>query len=165
MAAKTPTSADASAQPRTSKSKSRASGVSFVNHGNDEFDVWLRSRQLKKPENQLSLPEADLTVELRKMLTAQNRHVPQNLVVFSFKECGFVPVEKPRVVSHVFQTQGALMRLDSDEAKAQIALKEGEWSRLLREVPSKLSRQKCKMAHAQRLRRRKATSIFATERR
>jgi hypothetical protein len=60
------------------------------------------------------------------MLTPQNRHVPQNLVVFSFKERGFMPVAKPGNVLQIFRNRGTSMRFESSEAKAQKAREDGE---------------------------------------
>lgn len=58
----------------------------------DDFDTWVKSRQLLKPEDQLDLTEAELSEEITKVLTPTNTNVVHNLVVYSFKEEAFVPV-------------------------------------------------------------------------
>lgn len=58
----------------------------------DDFDVWMKSRQLLRPEDQLDLTDAELSEEITKMLTPTNTNVLHNLVVYSFKDEAFVTV-------------------------------------------------------------------------
>lgn len=60
--------------------------------GDDDFDAWMKSRQLLKPDDQLELTEAELAEEITKVLTVTNTNVLHNLVVYSFKEGTFVNV-------------------------------------------------------------------------
>lgn len=60
--------------------------------GADDFESWMKSRQLIKPEDQLELTEAELNEEVSKVLTAQNMNILKNLVIYSFKESAYVPV-------------------------------------------------------------------------
>lgn len=60
--------------------------------GNDEFDAWMKSKQLLKPDDQLDLTEAELSEEIPKMLTCDNPNIKTNLVVYSFKNGGYVHV-------------------------------------------------------------------------
>ena len=57
----------------------------------DDYD-WHQSRQPVKPEDQLELTEAELSEEIVKVLDTENTNYVKNLVIFSFKEGGFVPV-------------------------------------------------------------------------
>uniref|UniRef100_A0A182ST95 Uncharacterized protein n=1 Tax=Anopheles maculatus TaxID=74869 RepID=A0A182ST95_9DIPT len=43
---------------------------------NDEFDTWMKSKQLLKPDDQLDLTEAELGEEIPKLLSTENRHLP-----------------------------------------------------------------------------------------
>lgn len=58
----------------------------------DDFDAWVKSRQLLKPDDQLELTEAELGEEITKTLTTTNTNVVENLVIYSFKEQAFIPV-------------------------------------------------------------------------
>lgn len=60
--------------------------------GADDFESWMKSRQLIRPEDQLDLTEAELSEEVSKVLTAQNMNILKNLVIYSFKEGAYVPV-------------------------------------------------------------------------
>lgn len=69
----------------------------------------------------MDLTDTELSEEVIKVLSAENRHMPQNLVVFSFKESGYVPVEKTTNVITIFECEGTAIHIESAEAKAQIA--------------------------------------------
>lgn len=45
-----------------------------------------------RPDDQLDLTEADLNAELTKQLETENPNYPKNLVAYSFKDFGYVPV-------------------------------------------------------------------------
>lgn len=63
---------------------------SNLTDGAGDEDSW--NRQLVKPEDQLELTEAELNEEVPKVLSSDNTNVSRNLVIFSFKEGGFVLV-------------------------------------------------------------------------
>lgn len=58
----------------------------------DDYELWLRSRQPIKPEDQLDLTEAELSEDIMKVLETENTNYQKNLVIYSFKDAGFVPV-------------------------------------------------------------------------
>lgn len=60
--------------------------------GNDEYESWMKSRLLQRPEDQLDLTEAELSEEIPKLLTTENTNIVKNLVIYSFKDGGFVSV-------------------------------------------------------------------------
>lgn len=63
---------------------------SNLTDGGGEEDSW--NRQLVKPDDQLELTEAELNEEVPKVLSSDNTNVSRNLVIYSFKEGGFVLV-------------------------------------------------------------------------
>lgn len=62
--------------------------------GADDFESWMKSRQLIRPNDQLNLTEAELNEDISKVLTAQNMNILRNLVIYSFKEGAYVPVRQ-----------------------------------------------------------------------
>lgn len=58
----------------------------------DDYELWLRLRQPIKPEDQLDLTEAELAEDVMKVLETENTSYQKNLVIYSFKDGGFVPV-------------------------------------------------------------------------
>lgn len=58
----------------------------------EDYEVWLRTRQQIKPDDQLELTEAELIEDVVKVLDTENSTPAKNLVIFSFKESAFVPV-------------------------------------------------------------------------
>uniref|UniRef100_A0A1B0D676 Dynein intermediate chain 2, ciliary n=1 Tax=Phlebotomus papatasi TaxID=29031 RepID=A0A1B0D676_PHLPP len=58
--------------------------------GNDEYESWMKSRLLQRPEDQLDLTEAELSEEVPKLLTTENTNIVKNLVIYSFKDGGFL---------------------------------------------------------------------------
>lgn len=58
----------------------------------DEYEAWLRSRQPMKPDDQLELTETELSEEITKVLQTENTNYSKNLVIYSFKDGGFVNV-------------------------------------------------------------------------
>lgn len=63
-----------------------------LSDGGDEYETWLRSRTPIRSDDQLDLTEAELTEEITKVLRAENTNYPKNLVIYSFKEGGYVSV-------------------------------------------------------------------------
>lgn len=45
-----------------------------------------------RPDDQLDLTDAELNAEHTKQLETENLNYPKNLVVYSFKDFGYVPV-------------------------------------------------------------------------
>lgn len=74
----------------------------------------------------MDLTEAELCEEIPKVLSAENRHLPQNLVIYSFKDGGYIPVPRTTNVVTIFEYEGTAIHIDSAEAKAQIARDGGE---------------------------------------
>lgn len=52
----------------------------------------MKSKQLLRPDDQLDLAEAELSEEISKILTADDPNIRKNLVIYSFKEGGYVYV-------------------------------------------------------------------------
>ncbi|XP_050082023.1 dynein intermediate chain 2, ciliary isoform X1 [Anopheles aquasalis] len=90
---------------------------------NDEFETWMKSKQLLKPDDQLDLTEAELGEEIPKLLSTENRHLPRNLVVYDFHEGAFLPVPPPENTITLLEFEGTSIHKDTDEAKEQISRK------------------------------------------
>lgn len=58
----------------------------------DDYENWMKSKQLLRPDDQLDLAEAELAEEIPKILTADDPNIRKNLVIYSFKEGGYVYV-------------------------------------------------------------------------
>ncbi|XP_055838399.1 dynein intermediate chain 2, ciliary [Episyrphus balteatus] len=86
----------------------------------EDFDAWMKSRQLLKPEDQLDLTEAELGEEITKVLTPTNTNVVENLVAYSFKEKAFVPLPLEGSVVNIFSFEGTCLHVESEEAQKQI---------------------------------------------
>lgn len=71
-------------------SKLKQISKSNLNDGGGDEESW--NRQLVKPDDQLDLTEAELSEEVPKVLSSDNTNVSRNLVIYSFKEGGFVLV-------------------------------------------------------------------------
>lgn len=74
----------------------------------------------------MDLTESELCEEIPKLLSAENRHLPQNLVIYSFKDGGYIPIPKTTNVVTIFEYEGTAIHVDSAEAKAQIARDGGD---------------------------------------
>lgn len=68
----------------------------------------------------MDLTSEELCEEVPKILSAENRHIPQNLVIYSFKDGGYIPIPKTTNVVTIFESEGTAIHIDSAEAKAQI---------------------------------------------
>ncbi|XP_053675454.1 dynein intermediate chain 2, ciliary [Anopheles nili] len=108
-------------------SENRISSMQKLGKGepvdNDEFDTWMKSKQLLKPDDQLDLTEAELGEEIPKLLSTENRHLPRNLVVYDFREGAFLPVPPPENTITLLEFEGTSIHKDTDEAKEQISRK------------------------------------------
>ncbi|XP_004444527.1 dynein intermediate chain 2, ciliary [Drosophila pseudoobscura] len=107
---------------KQTKAKNRASKAKADGGGGDadDFDAWMRSRQLLKPDDQLDLTEAELAEEVTKVLTPTNTNVIHNLVVYSFKEGEYVPAPLPGNTVTLLSYSGNSLHVDSEEARLQI---------------------------------------------
>lgn len=101
---------------RVSKTKAEGGGGGDA----DDFDAWMKSRQLIKPDDQLDLNEAELGEEMTKVLTPTNTNVVRNLVVFSFKEGEYVLAPLPGNTVTLISFPGNSLHVDSEEARVQI---------------------------------------------
>ncbi|EAT36612.1 AAEL011310-PA [Aedes aegypti] len=90
---------------------------------NDEFESWVKSKQLLKPDDQLDLTEAELGEEIPKLLSTENRHLPRNLVIYNFHEGTYEPVPPPENTVTLLEFEGTSLHKDTPEAKEQIARK------------------------------------------
>ncbi|EDV35959.1 uncharacterized protein Dana_GF12212 [Drosophila ananassae] len=86
----------------------------------DDYEAWMRSRQLLKPDDQLDLTEAELGEEVTKVLTPTNTNIIRNLVVYSFKEGEFVLAPTPGNTVTLISFAGNSLHVDSEEARRQI---------------------------------------------
>ena len=69
----------------------------------------------------MDLTDAELSEEVPKVLTSENRNVPQNLVIYSFKEGTYIPIPRAGNLVTLFEFEGTALHVDSAEAKAQLA--------------------------------------------
>lgn len=75
----------------------------------------------------MDLNDTELCEEIPKLLSAENRHLPQNLVIYSFKDGGYVPIQRTTNVVTIFECEGTAIHIDTAEAKAQIARDGGKF--------------------------------------
>lgn len=73
----------------------------------------------------MDLNESELSEEIPKVLSCENRNVPQNLVIYSFREGAYIPLPRTSNVVTLFEHEGTAIHVESAEAKAQIA-RDGE---------------------------------------
>lgn len=106
--------------PQMRSSKNKVEGGGGGGGDADDFDAWMKSRQLLKPDDQLDLTEAELGEEVTKVLTPTNTNVIKNLVVYSFKEGEFVPAPQPGNTVTLIAFAGNSLHVDSEEARRQI---------------------------------------------
>lgn len=108
----------------------RASSFALKNQGaggdGEDFDSWQKSKQLLRPDDQMDLTDAELSEEVPKVLTSENRNVPHNLVIYSFKEGTYIPIPRGGNLVTLFEFEGTALHVDSAEAKAQLARDGGE---------------------------------------
>ncbi|XP_065368147.1 dynein intermediate chain 2, ciliary [Calliphora vicina] len=105
---------------RASSKQAKSSGAEAGGGDADDFDAWVKSRQLLKPEDQLDLTEAELGEEITKVLTPTNTNVIHNLVVYSFKDEAFVPIPPAGNTVTLLRYEGTSLHIDSEEAKIQM---------------------------------------------
>ncbi|KAL9692600.1 hypothetical protein quinque_005527 [Culex quinquefasciatus] len=72
---------------------------------NDEFESWVKSKQLLKPDDQLDLTEAELGEEIPKLLVL------------------YVPIPVPENTVTLLEFEGTSLHKDTAEAKEQISRK------------------------------------------
>ncbi|KAM7343034.1 dynein intermediate chain 2, ciliary isoform 1-T1 [Cochliomyia hominivorax] len=105
---------------RASNKPSKASAGDAGGGDADDFDAWVKSRQLLKPEDQLDLTEAELAEEITKVLTPTNTNVIHNLVVYSFKDEAFVSIPPAGNTVTLLKYEGTSLHIESEEAKIQM---------------------------------------------
>lgn len=69
----------------------------------------------------MDLTDSELCEEIPKVLSCENKNVPQNLVIFSFREGAYIPLPRTSNVITLFEHEGTAIHVESAEAKAQIA--------------------------------------------
>lgn len=89
--------------------------------GSDDCESWMKTRLLNRPDDQLDLTDAELGEEIPKVLTTENTNIVKNLVVYSFRDGGFVNVPSPGNTVTLFEFEGTALHIDSAEAKQQLA--------------------------------------------
>ncbi|XP_041277992.1 dynein intermediate chain 1, axonemal [Onychostruthus taczanowskii] len=79
----------------------------------------LSTRAAVRSPDQLELTEAELKQEITRTLTADNPHIPQDIVRFSFKERAYKLVDDMDHTAIHFTLNGYLIHKDSDEGRRQ----------------------------------------------
>ncbi|NXR59428.1 DNAI1 protein, partial [Rhadina sibilatrix] len=79
---------------------------------------WSARAAVRSPD-QLELTEAELKMEVTRTLTANNPHIPQDIVRFSFKERAYKLVDDMDQTAIHFTLNGYLVHKDSDEGRRQ----------------------------------------------
>jgi dynein intermediate chain 1 len=87
---------------------------------NDEFVQW-EAKALLKPDDQLTLTDAELKEEITRILKANNPNAPQNIVRYSHKELAYKLAPHVEQLAIHFQIDGNLIHKESEEAKRQLA--------------------------------------------
>ncbi|RZF40619.1 hypothetical protein LSTR_LSTR007502 [Laodelphax striatellus] len=85
-----------------------------------ENEILMRGRNLMIPEDQLELPEKELSEELARVLTTVNHQIPKNLVEFSFRERSFIPSPITPHDVMLLQYVGTALHKESPEALLQL---------------------------------------------
>ncbi|XP_063227118.1 dynein intermediate chain 2, ciliary [Bacillus rossius redtenbacheri] len=93
----------------------------------DEGETWLRAKQILKPQDQEDLSELELNEEIQRVLTANNPHLQDNMVQYSFKEGSFVPVVPSTHEIVLLHVEGVCLHKDSEEAKQQLNAEGGSF--------------------------------------
>ena len=78
------------------------------------------AKEVRVPDNQLHLTEAELEEEIAKMLTANNPEAPKALVRFIQKERAYKPEAMIKQTIKHYATDGWLLHKDSEDARKQL---------------------------------------------
>jgi dynein intermediate chain 1, axonemal len=78
------------------------------------------AKEVRVPDNQLHLTDAELDEEIAKMLTANNPAAPKALVRFIQKERAYKPEAIIVQTTTHFATDGWLLHRDSEDARKQL---------------------------------------------
>lgn len=80
----------------------RHSSRGNLNDGDGDYDTWTTRarRDAIRPEDQLELNETELSEEITKVLQTDNTNYQKNLVVYSFKEGGYIEVRCILLAGH-----------------------------------------------------------------
>nr|CAD7430628.1 unnamed protein product [Timema monikensis] len=92
----------------------------------DEFDSWIRAKQLLRPDYQVELTDEELQEEITRVLTTMNPQLPKNIVEFNFKEGVFVSVVQTSHSVVLLDVEGTALHKESEEAKQQVMAEGGE---------------------------------------
>nr|CAD7404017.1 unnamed protein product [Timema cristinae] len=91
----------------------------------DEFDSWIRAKQLLRPDYQVELTDEELQEEITRVLTTMNPQLPKNIVEFNFKEGAFVSVVQTSHSVVLLDVEGTALHKESEEAKQQVMAEGG----------------------------------------
>jgi dynein intermediate chain 1, axonemal len=69
----------------------------------------------------MDLTNDELSEEIPKVLSCENRNASQNLVIWSFREGSYIPMPKTSNIVTIFENEGTAIHIETAEAKAQIA--------------------------------------------
>lgn len=72
--------------------------VDGIGDKSDDYEYWLRFQKPLRPDDQIDLTEAELAEEITKQLDTEHKNFPKNLVIYSFKDYGYVPVSFQPVI-------------------------------------------------------------------
>nr|CAD7439327.1 unnamed protein product [Timema bartmani] len=92
----------------------------------DDFDSWIRAKQLQRPDYQVELTDEELQEEITRVLTTMNPQLPKNIVEYNFKEGTFVPVAQTSHAVVLLDVEGTALHKESEEAKQQVMAEGGE---------------------------------------
>lgn len=87
---------------------------------NDEILYVQPATEIRVPDNQLQLSEAELDEEIAKMLTANNPEAPKAPVRFIQKERAYKPEAMVAQTMTHYATDGWLLHQESEDAKKQL---------------------------------------------
>nr|CAD7398889.1 unnamed protein product [Timema poppensis] len=91
----------------------------------DDFDSWIRAKQLLRPDYQVELTDEELQEEITRVLTTMNPQLPKNIVEFNFKEGAFVSVVQSSHSVVLLDVEGTALHKESEEAKQQVMAEGG----------------------------------------
>nr|CAD7570900.1 unnamed protein product [Timema californicum] len=91
----------------------------------DDFDSWIRAKQLLRPDYQVDLTDEELQEEITRVLTTMNPQLPKNIVEFNFKEGAFVSVVQSSHSVVLLDVEGTALHKESEEAKQQVMAEGG----------------------------------------
>ncbi|XP_031620811.1 dynein intermediate chain 2, ciliary [Contarinia nasturtii] len=91
---------------------------------NDDYEHWLRFQKPLRPDDQLDLTEAELSEEITKHLDTEHTNYPKNLVIYSYKDYGYIPLPPPPNI-------GVLLNVDGNSIPCEYGEKTSEETGLI----------------------------------